>query len=94
MVLLLHRKATSATVNIYNFKYLKFDFSDKFILADNFNWLGRLAVGFWDVTVCSGIVIAEEAGCVITLIDFGTSSSKNKNFNIVTEEILPILFYY
>jgi len=46
-------------------------------------------IGCWPWDVCAGIVIAEEAGCVVTgSHDAFASSSSTKNFGIVTEEIL------
>lgn len=59
---------------------------------DNFVWV-RLElvreIGCWPWDVCAGIVIAEEAGCIVTgSHDVFTTSSSSENFGIVTEEIL------
>ena len=46
-------------------------------------------IGCWPWDVCAGIVIAEEAGCVITgSHDVFAFSSSTEDFGIVTEEIL------
>jgi len=46
-------------------------------------------IGCWPWDVCAGIVIAEEAGCVVTgSHDIFASSSSSDKFGIVTEEIL------
>ena len=46
-------------------------------------------IGCWPWDVCAGIVIAEEAGCVVTgSHDFFANSSSSENFGIVTEEVL------
>ena len=46
-------------------------------------------IGCWPWDVCAGIVIAEEAGCVVTgSHDAFAASSSSENFGIVTEEIL------
>jgi Inositol monophosphatase family len=46
-------------------------------------------IGCWPWDVCAGIVIAEEAGCVVTgSHDIFATSSSSQNFGIVTEEIL------
>ena len=46
-------------------------------------------IGCWPWDVCAGIVIAEEAGCVITgSHDTFATTSSSENFGIVTEEIL------
>ena len=46
-------------------------------------------VGCWPWDVCAGIVIAEEAGCVVTgSHDIFATSFSSENFGIVTEEIL------
>jgi len=46
-------------------------------------------IGCWPWDVCAGIVIAEEAGCVVTgSHDIFATSSSSENFGIVTEEIL------
>lgn len=45
-------------------------------------------IGCWPWDVCAGIVIAEEAGCVVTGSHDVFASSLSENFGIVTEEIL------
>jgi hypothetical protein len=46
-------------------------------------------IGCWPWDVCAGIVIAEEAGCVVTgSHDTFATSSSSENFGIVTEEVL------
>ena len=46
-------------------------------------------IGCWPWDVCAGIVIAEEAGCVVTgSHDIFATSFSSENFRIVTEEIL------
>ena len=46
-------------------------------------------IGCWPWDVCAGIVIAEEAGCVVTgSHDIFATSFSSENFGIVTEEIL------
>ena len=52
-------------------------------------WNLNREIGCWPWDVCAGIVIAEEAGCVVTgSHDAFAASSSTKNFGIVTEEIL------
>jgi len=46
-------------------------------------------IGCWPWDVCAGIVIAEEAGCLVTgSHDVFATSSSSENFGVVTEEIL------
>lgn len=45
-------------------------------------------IGCWPWDVCAGIVIAEEAGCVVTGSHAAFEASMDKDFGIVTEEIL------
>ena len=49
----------------------------------------RREIGCWPWDVCAGIVIAEEAGCVVTGSHAALASSADTNaFGDVTEEIL------
>ena len=56
------------------------------------SWLNSESVreiGCWPWDVCAGIVIAEEAGCLVTgSHDTFATSSSSENFGVVTEEIL------
>jgi len=45
-------------------------------------------IGCWPWDVCAGIVIAEEAGSVVTGSHAAFEASLEKNFGVVTEEIL------